>query len=162
MPGVAFRACAPILARGARSSTTLIALDACERLAQSVYPLRTTPADGDRSMQTAEPGAGLACIPSAIPLSKRAGHFMLARKLFTQLVRERTDLPTGFALRFAAEAFEDVARFVDNERKCCPFIAFEIALEPGGDALWLRMTGPEGTRDVLQAELDLGDGCHCC
>jgi hypothetical protein len=34
-------------------------------------------------MHTADPGAGLACIPSAIPVSERVAHFTLARKLFT-------------------------------------------------------------------------------
>jgi hypothetical protein len=113
-------------------------------------------------MQTPNAGAPLACIPSAIPVSERVTHFALARELFTRAARERVDLPTGFVFRFDADALESVARFVTNERKCCPFLDFEIALAAGGGALWLRMTGPEGTREILQAELDLSHACHCC
>jgi len=113
-------------------------------------------------MDTAVPRANLACIPSAIPLSERIGHFALARRLFTKMAKERTDLPAGVAFRFEADALESVARFVTNERKCCPFIDFEISLGADSRELWLRMTGPEGTREVLEAELDLADGCRCC
>src|SRR5262245_12216894 len=103
----------------------------------------------------------LACVPSAIPLTERAGHFALARRLFAEMARERSDLPNGFAFRYDVEALETVARFVANERKCCPFIDFEIALARDAGPLWLRMTGPAGTREVLAAELRTG-ACDCC
>jgi hypothetical protein len=103
----------------------------------------------------------LACIPSAIPTEERAGHFALARRILTELVRERRDLPNGFAFRFDVDALELVARFVANERKCCPFIDFEIGLARDGGPLWLQMTGPAGTREVLTAELRAGAG-DCC
>jgi hypothetical protein len=103
----------------------------------------------------------LACVPSAIPVGERAGHFALARKLFIELAEARTDLPDGYAFRFGADAFESLARFVANERKCCPFMTFELAVAPESGPLWLRMTGPDGTRAVLQAELSLPGSCGC-
>jgi hypothetical protein len=104
---------------------------------------------------TATPQVPLACVPAAIPADARPAHFALARRLFTGSVQERGDLPDGLAFRFAADAFEQVARFVANERRCCPFLRFEIAVEPDGGPAWLRMTGPAGTRDFLRAELRL-------
>ena len=35
------------------------------------------------------------------------------------------------------------------ERECCPFFTFVLEREPTGGALWLRLTGPEGTKQVL-------------
>jgi hypothetical protein len=48
---------------------------------------------------------------------------------------------------------EELARFISKERRCCPFLRFEIVIMPGGGPLWLEMTGPEGTRQFLAAEL---------
>ena len=103
----------------------------------------------------------IACVPSAIEATARTAHFDLARELFEKRVEERATLPDGYAFRFPRDSLEDVARFVANERKCCPFMSFELALSPGSGPLWLRMTGPEGTRDVLDAELNLPGSCGC-
>lgn len=96
----------------------------------------------------------LACVPDAIPSADRPAHFALIGRLFEN-VREKVILDDGYAVRFDAAAFGDVARFVENERLCCPFLAFTLEVQPGGGPLWLRMTGPEGTREFLDVELPL-------
>src|SRR5262245_49465020 len=101
----------------------------------------------------------IACVPGAIPVTKRVGHFMLARRLFMHDACERSALPDGYAFRFEPAALADVARFIDNERKCCPFLTFQLEIGPGEAPLWLRMTGPEGTRPVLDAELSPSGAC---
>lgn len=103
----------------------------------------------------------IACVPSAIPAVERASHFALARELFHELAQERTQLPDGYAFRFEPDAFEAVARFVANERKCCPFMNVELSLARESGPVWLRMTGPAGTREVVQAELGLPGSCTC-
>ena len=62
----------------------------------------------------------------------------------------------GVRLRFPAEAetLSLLATFVDLERRCCAFLRFEITVEPGDGPVWLTLTGPPGTREFLQAELD--------
>ncbi len=99
----------------------------------------------------------LACVPGAIPAEERADHFARARRLFGEAAEERRAWREGYAFRFAADAFDDVARFVANERKCCPFLDFEIAAESAGP-VWLRLTGPAGTRAFLEAELGIPGG----
>jgi len=50
---------------------------------------------------------------------------------------------------------------MENERRCCPFMTFEVVVAPSSGPIWLRMTGPEGTREVLRAELELSGSCGC-
>jgi hypothetical protein len=113
-------------------------------------------------MQGSGEAIPLVCRPDAIPLLQRAGHFALACKLFQRLgemVEERDD---GYTFRFTADAFEPLARFVANERRCCPAIRFEIQVGAGGGAIELRMSGPAGAREFLAAELPLRRGGRSC
>jgi hypothetical protein len=103
----------------------------------------------------------LACVPRALPEADRQGHFALARKLFSESRQTRKELKDGYAWRFSAEDFERIARFVANDRKCCPFVTFELTIEPGAGPVRLRMTGPEGTRAVLLDGLDSSTACRC-
>jgi hypothetical protein len=103
----------------------------------------------------------LACIPGAIPTNKRAQHSALARKLLNQDATERTDLVDGYGFRFGTDTLLELTQFIDNERKCCPFMAFELVIAPEAGPIWLRMTGPNGTRAVLQAELGIAGSCGC-
>jgi mercuric ion transport protein len=108
----------------------------------------------------------LACVPAAIPAAERSAHFALARSIFMDLARQRQDLRNGYAFRFDAAELETLSRFIANERKCCPFMTFELEIAPASGPIWLRMTGPEGTRDVLEAELRLAtaapaSSCGC-
>jgi hypothetical protein len=103
----------------------------------------------------------LACVPSAIAPGDRQAHFGLAKELLQQRAQERVALPNGYAIRFPIDALEAVVRFAANERKCCPFMIFELTFGPESAPLWLRMTGPEGTKDVLDAELNLTSCCGC-
>ena len=41
----------------------------------------------------------------------------------------------------AADALQLAAAFVAAERRCCPFLTFEIAFEPHGGPVWLRLRG---------------------
>jgi hypothetical protein len=74
---------------------------------------------------------------------------------------ERADLADGYGFRFAADKLVELVQFIDNERKCCPFMSFELVIAPESGPVWLRMTGPEGTLQVLQAELGLVGSCGC-
>ena len=104
---------------------------------------------GDSRLDSSPP---LACVPGAISAAERPAHFALLTHLFG-VAHERIEIANGYAFRFDADAFDDVARFVTNERRCCPFLNFSIELSRDGGALWLRLTGPSGTREFLDAEL---------
>lgn len=98
-------------------------------------------------------GVPLACVPGAIPAADRQAHFALLTRLFTTGVRERTLLRDGYGYRFDAEAFDDLARWITNERHCCPFLSFALEVTPDNGPIWVRITGVPGTRAFLDGEL---------
>lgn len=89
----------------------------------------------------------------AIPEAERSAHVALVTRLFGDTAQEKQEVPTGYVFRFPPEAFDQVAQFVSRERRCCPFLAFEITLTPHDGPLWLQMTGPDGAREFLATEL---------
>lgn len=98
----------------------------------------------------------VACVPAAIPADERGAHFQLILHLFENEVQEKTELPAGYKFRFPASSFDALSRFISNERRCCPFLTFELLVEPADAGIWLELTGPEGAREFLNAEL-----CAC-
>lgn len=61
----------------------------------------------------------------------------------------------GLAFRFPADEYDAVVRFVASERRCCPFLNFSLEVPSERGPLWLRLTGPEGVKDFIRAELHL-------
>lgn len=97
-------------------------------------------------------GSPLACVPDAVPSEERASHLELTRRLM-RAARERVEVDGGFGIRFGPADLADLAAFVRNERRCCPFLRFRIEQEPDEGPLWLYLTGPDGTRAFLNREL---------
>ncbi len=78
----------------------------------------------------------------------------IARDLFAHVDRVE-ELPDGFGFRFpaadpwAAKALE----FIDVEKECCPFFTFELAFEPDGGPLWLRLRGSDEIKAFVRTDL---------
>lgn len=100
-----------------------------------------------------QPRPPLICDLSVLDPATRAAHIELGSYLLGEAAEERRELADGYAFRFAAERYDQVVAFVANERRCCPFLRFDLAVEPDGGPLTLRMTGGKGVKAVLQAEL---------
>lgn len=96
----------------------------------------------------------LACDLTAIPSSVREEHVMIAPQLFA-MAQEVQELPDGFAIRFLNEPgnFMSIAKFIENERLCCPFLSFGLNIEPNHGPLWLKLTGGDGVKELLQITL---------
>ncbi|MFD3167098.1 hypothetical protein [Herpetosiphon sp. NSE202] len=108
----------------------------------------------DRSTSASQDHSPLACMPSALAANQRAAHHDDADRLFHTAVQERIDLPDGLAVRCAATDYDLVMTFVAQERRCCPFFHFVIEITPNHGPIWLRITGAEGTKAVLEAGLE--------
>jgi len=96
----------------------------------------------------------LACDLTAIPASEREEHIASSPQLFAT-AQEVRELPNGYAIRFMNESgkFLAVAKYIENERLCCSFFDFGLDIESNNGALWLRLTGGEGVKELLKATL---------
>lgn len=101
-----------------------------------------------------EPTASFACDMSALAPGERQQHIATIKAVFGAVreIRERSD---GYAFRLASEEpiLLQVAAFVAKEQRCCPFFGFSIEVEPGGRALWLSLTGRQGIKPFIRAEI---------
>lgn len=102
-----------------------------------------------------EVSAPFACDMTAIPVEERAVHSRLTHRLMGEAVEDISELRDGLAFRFPAEEYDAVTEFVDRERLCCPFLTFTLQVLPEHGALVLRLTGAEGVKDFIRAELHL-------
>lgn len=91
----------------------------------------------------------VACNPSAFEPAAWAEHRTRTAWLFTQATAAPSELPDGYAFRFPATTFPAVAAFIDGERRCCPFFAFQLKLPPGEGEITLRITGGPEAKRVL-------------
>jgi hypothetical protein len=41
------------------------------------------------------------------------------------------------------------------ERKCCAFLRFSLVVTPGEGPVWLELTGPDGTQELLSGILEV-------
>ena len=65
---------------------------------------------------------------------------------------DSAELPDGFVYRFPLEELmlQSLAEIIDLERKCCPFLNFNLSLEAGKDVVLLELTGAEGTKEIIR------------
>ena len=61
-------------------------------------------------------------------------------------------LPDGRRWRFkpSSELLLALAAMIDAERRCCPFLRFQVLAEADNGPVWLEVTGPKGTREFLE------------
>jgi hypothetical protein len=90
----------------------------------------------------------------AIDPGKRESHLATVRDLFNR-VDEIPEMPDGYALRLSngPNTLLKLAAFIDLERLCCPFFGFNIEVEPEGGPVWLKLTGREGVKPFIRAEI---------
>lgn len=98
----------------------------------------------------------LACQIYALDAAQRAKR----NELFATIqgvVAEIRELPDGIAVKLppSAKMWMTTAEFVTLERRCCPFFNFGLESEGESGPLWLRLTGPEGVKEFIAAEMGL-------
>ncbi|MBK8137874.1 MAG: hypothetical protein IPK52_19020 [Chloroflexi bacterium] len=100
------------------------------------------------------PDAGLACDLNAFTPAQRDHHLAHAEALFGAVLELR-ELPDGYTVRTpdSPDMLAQLADFVAHERLCCPFLNFSIEVTAYGGPIWLRITGPEGAKSLVAAEI---------
>jgi hypothetical protein len=96
----------------------------------------------------------IACRPHALDQAQRERQRALLAEVSGQ-AKGTDELPDGIALRFPAEdaVFLKVAEWISLERRCCAFLDF--ALEWRAEGVRVRLTGPEGVKELIAAEMGL-------
>lgn len=94
------------------------------------------------------------CDMTALEPAARERHMVTSGQLF-QAVQEVRELPNGYAFRLPNDSATllKAAEFVADERLCCPFFGFVLELGPEGEPLWLRLTGRDGVKPFIEAEV---------
>jgi len=95
-----------------------------------------------------------ACDMSEIAADQRSAHLATIDRLFPTVVSVR-ELPNGYGFRLPDEsdALLTAAQFIALERLCCPFLGFDLEIEREGGAVWLSLTGREGVKPFIMAEI---------
>lgn len=79
------------------------------------------------------------------------------RRLLGEDFLEVRELADGYAFGHSpgADVLVALAEYVSLERLCCPFFDFAIEVGRGGaeGEVWLRMTGLEGAKGILEAAM---------
>ena len=102
-----------------------------------------------------KPGPPLACNLGAMTADQRARHRVLGQALRGE-VHEILELPDGFTFRLPPESWSIAAEFVSLEKLCCPFVHFLLEMSEDGGPIRLTLSGREGVKEFLRAELGLG------
>jgi hypothetical protein len=99
----------------------------------------------------------------ALEPAQRGPHLANANALFND-VSEIHELDNGYAFCFGSETkvLERLGQFIALERLCCPFFGFTVDVEPEGGQIWLRLTGRDGVKPFIRAELGelIGSSLH--
>jgi amino-acid N-acetyltransferase len=100
-------------------------------------------------------GAPLVCRLDALDPGERGRHGDLARKLASRSLGVE-ELADGFAVAIPAETepLREAAEWMALEARCCPFLRFELVVEAPRERATLRLTGPEGVKDLLRSEIE--------
>jgi hypothetical protein len=99
----------------------------------------------------------VACDFTAID-TEQSERYRALRRLLGDDFHEVWELENGHAFRHSSEAsvLLALAEYVSLERLCCPFFDFAIEMGRGGGEVWLRMTGGDGAKGILEAALGVG------
>ncbi|HEV7395570.1 MAG TPA: hypothetical protein VGN86_03580 [Pyrinomonadaceae bacterium] len=95
----------------------------------------------------------VACALTEPELQERRANLL---KNVRTAVLEGKEMENGYAYRFPSDEkwIAELANLISLERRCCPFLNFDLKLEPGFGPIWLELTGPPGTREFLNSLFD--------
>lgn len=90
----------------------------------------------------------IACDPSALDDPR---HHKEQFEVLFEDCEEVREVSGGLAFRFPGgfRYAEQVLDYISRERQCCPFLTFEIAIEPEERGVWLYMGGDERVEEYL-------------
>ena len=97
--------------------------------------------------------ASVACRLGAFTPEEHTRHSELMKTL-VPILKSPRELENGYAFPLAAtpEQFVAVAEWITLERKCCPFLEFDLKWAPQTNTPELRLTGGPGVKEFIAAQ----------
>ena len=94
----------------------------------------------------------IACSLTTVELRDREAKLLAE---FRSAVIETEEIQGGYAFHLPGEDkwIRLVVELIVAERKCCPFLTFEVTALPKMGPLIVCVTGPDGTKEFLRALL---------
>jgi hypothetical protein len=97
----------------------------------------------------------LACRLDALTAREQAEQKELRARL-ERAITGVTEDTEGYTFHYAAEiTAATVITWVENERKCCPFLRFTLDMPEDGGPLRLRVWGVPGVKAFVAAEMNV-------
>jgi hypothetical protein len=96
----------------------------------------------------------LVCRLDALTAAERRRYAELTGELAAS-VRRVEELPRGWAFRFSDDPWlpAHLVEWMSLERRCCPFLEFELTFGEGRDPAMLRLTGEGDVKAFLAHEI---------
>ena len=96
-----------------------------------------------------------ACDMKSMAPAQRKRHSEVLTPALKSARLSASELPDGYAFQVPSDAktFAAVSEWIGNERLCCPFFEFDIHVGDNSVPITLRITGPEGVKQFIKAEL---------
>jgi|SRR5688572_3072593 hypothetical protein len=94
----------------------------------------------------------LACNMDVFTPAQRELHIQTTRQLF-QTVQNIQQAENGFEFTLPnGTDLIKIGEFILNERRCCPFLKFTLAIDSDPKPITLLLSGPQGTQEFLREE----------
>jgi hypothetical protein len=96
------------------------------------------------------------CNTSAFDPEQRKRYNILTKDLMAKHL-EIKELPDGYGMRFPnnRSLFTALSEWATLEQLCCPFLTLSLELQRDQGPIWLRVSGEDGVKDFLRAELGI-------
>jgi hypothetical protein len=110
-------------------------------------------ADADRIIRTESP---FYCNLDALTPNERSDYTALTARM-GPAVAKTTEIKNGYVFYFdrARVTLVDIARWVEFERRCCPFFDFALSLDRNNGPMRLTLTGPRGVTVFIREEFGI-------
>lgn len=104
-------------------------------------------------MRQSASSSSLVCNLGALEPEQRRQHMNTIQEVFGA-AKAIQGLPNGIALQFSNESplVVRIADFIAAEQRCCPFLKFDLRVEPARRRATLSLTGGRGVKSFLKSE----------
>ncbi|WP_263381624.1 hypothetical protein [Granulicella arctica] len=124
-------------------------------MTMTLHPALQAQAQAQTSTVATTKPVVFACDMRAMTSAQRKRHSEVLSPALKSARLSTSELRDGYAFQFPSDAktFATMSEWIGNERLCCPFFEFDVHVGDATGPMTLRITGPEGVKQFIRAEL---------